>query len=181
MKRLFNILLCAALSLTLFACNDNVVEVNPDNSGTKPTDKGPVIGTYKFNGEERPLRSAIAQRGSYLYQFVFTEDPLEYNEETGRYRYNGDVIIEFQLVASMVNLQLDASRLYHNDQYWFYYDTPTYYFSPYYGGNFRSGDVFVDDFGDTMHVYLDVELANGMNFFLDYQGEFIEERVSYDE
>lgn len=164
MKKFLNYMFAAGLLFTLCACDKTEDNENPSDgtNNQQPTVDESIVGYYSFNGKELPFRAIYNEVGDNGYTFLFTEQ--EAGTPATTYLY-------FGLSRDLAETVQNVGQLWRGMGYVMVYETPEYYFSEYY--NDITGSALVEDFGDDYyHVMLDVNLANGMPFKLDYTGHF---------
>lgn len=122
------------------------------------------IGTYRFDGHEHGLYSALYREDDFAYHFLFSPFSQELGEELTTYFY-------FVLSKYFVGKNLDMAELWHNYDYWFIYEDPVSLYSHYRA--LQGGSALVTARGDgRFHVVLDIALADGTPLSVDYDGVF---------
>lgn len=152
--RCFKLFALAGCLLAFAGCD------NDDDDG-QPTPPAPDveetlgIGTYSFRGEPNKIVSGVAfLEGDYL-TCIFSPENLEEGK--------ADTYFMFSLHTYWEGQVVDASTLYHNDQYVFIYEDPIYYYSQY---KSVTGTLYMKrNSGDkSVTVKLNLRLYNGVRF-----------------
>ena len=114
----------------------------------------PSIGTYSFRGEANKIVTGVASvDGDYL-TCVLSPDKL--------FVCYSDTFFAFSLLLFWEGQVVDASTLYHNDQYVFIYEDPIYYYSQY---KKVTGTFYVQRNSETnVTVKLNLRLHDGVRF-----------------
>ena len=139
-----NLFALSGLLLAFVGCSDDNDSVTPGPG----VEEVPSIGTYSFRGVANNIVSGVASvDGDYLTYFVFSLHLY----------WEGQVV--------------DASSLYHNDQYVFIYEDPIYYYSQY---KKVTGTFYVQRNSETnVTVKLNLRLHDGVRFKADLTAELM--------
>lgn len=106
---------CIAIIMT--GCSKTPVNTTGTDTGNE--DNAP-LGTYLFDGKEYPIKSAVYVDDNR--QILIRISPLEMTEDQVTY-------IVLGINASLEGQEVDVDRMYHNDDYYFRYEDPLYYYS----------------------------------------------------
>lgn len=153
MKKLTNIAL-AFLLLGLFSCQ---------KGGEDPTVAEP-IGTYVFNGEECPVHS-VTYASNDVSIMIRISPLLKPIEDQTTYIVMG-------INTALEGETIDVGTAWNNDDYYFLYEDPVYYYSVY--RKLQSGTIRIERVGaskDTFDISVDVVLPDGTDFSFEYQGQ----------
>ncbi|WP_300728026.1 hypothetical protein [uncultured Bacteroides sp.] len=158
------ILLCMMCSaVALASCSDD-----DDPTNEVPEATVPAIGTYEFDNETyNILTGAYEDTGDY-YSFIFS--PLSPDKKISTY---ASIAIKKYWDGKEANVE----DIYHNDDYVFVYEDPVHYYSKY--RELQDGTMYIKhNGGNNFTVNIDVHLADGTPFFMEFTGEL---RTSSDE
>jgi hypothetical protein len=145
-----NLFVLSGLLSAFVGCSDNNDPVTP----RPDVEEVPSIGSYSFRGEMNKIVSGVASvDGDYL-TCVFSPEKMD-EEKT-------DTYFAFSLHLYWEGQVVDASTLYHNDQYVFIYEDPFYYYSQY---KKVTGTFYVQRNSETnVTVKLNLRLHDGVRF-----------------
>lgn len=153
MKKLINIIL-ASLILGLSSCQ----KTDEGQTSTEP------IGTYVFNGEECPVHSAIYASNDVSIMIRISPLPKAIEDQT--------TYIVMGINAALEGETINVGTAWNNDDYYFQYEDPVYYYSVY--RKLQSGTIRIERIGadkDTFDISVDVVLPDGTDFSFEYQGQ----------
>ena len=113
----FNLFALSGLLLAFVGCSDDNDSITPGPD----VEEMPSIGTYSFRGEANKIVTGVASvDGDYL-TCVLSPEKMDEGKTDTYFAFSLHLYWEGQVV--------DASTLYHNDQYVFIYEDPIYYYS----------------------------------------------------
>ena len=154
MKKLINIAVASLLLGCMFSCQ----KVDEEPTAAEP------IGTYVFKGKECPVHSAIyaSNNVSIMIRISPLLEPIE--DQT--------TYIVMGINTALEGETIDVETAWNNDDYYFRYEDPVYYYSVY--RKLQSGTIRIDRIGaskDTFDISVDVVLPDGTDFSFEYQGQ----------
>ncbi|MBE6218285.1 MAG: hypothetical protein E7124_09650 [Bacteroidales bacterium] len=153
MKKLINIAVASLLLGCMFSCQ---------KSDEEPTAAEP-IGTYVFKGEECPVHSAIYASNN-VSLMIRISPLLKPIEEQTTYAIIG-------INTALEGETIDVGNAWNNDDYYFRYEDPVYYYSVY--RKLQSGTIRIQRTGadkDIFDISVDVVLPDGTDFSFEYRG-----------
>ena len=145
-----NLFALSGLLLAFVGCSDDNDSVTPGPG----VEEVPSIGTYSFRGVANNIVSGVASvDGDYL-TCVLSPEKMEEGK--------ADTYFVFSLHLYWEGQVVDASSLYHNDQYVFICKDPIYYYSQY---KKVTGTFYVQRNSETnVTVKLNLRLHDGVRF-----------------
>ena len=152
--------------LLLAACGK---QADPGTPPESPAPETPAtypdpIGTYRFDGQEHGLYTALCSESDSHYFFVFSPFSRAEGEKLTTYFTVG-------LAKYFDGLSMEVERMAHNYDYYFIYEDPVCYYSQYRA--LSGGTMQVHRHGDSrFSVKIDIRLADGTPLSLDYTGDF---------
>lgn len=148
-----NLFVLSGLLLVGFAgCSDDK-DNDPVNPGLD-VEELPSIGTYSFRGEANKIVSGVASMDGDYFTCILSPEEMEGGKTNTYFMFSLHMYWEGQVV--------DASTLYHNDQYVFIYEDPFYYYSQY---KRVTGTFYVKRNNDkNVTVKLNLRLHDGVRF-----------------
>ena len=148
-----NLYVLSGLLLVGFAgCSDDK-DNDPVNSGPD-VEELPSIGTYSFRGEANRIVSGEATIDGGYFTCIFSPEKIQDGKTSTYFLFSLGMYWEGQVV--------DASTLYQNDQYFFIYEDPFYYYSQY---KRVTGTFYVKRNNDeNVTVKLNLRLHDGVRF-----------------
>lgn len=152
--------LCCLAALAAGGCDDNDEVPAEPQQPEIPVELPEPIGSYLFDGEEIDLLYGMAEESDTYYRFVFS--PLDGSTALTTW-------FSFALAKTFAGTEVDVSRIYHNDDYIFIYEDPVRFYSYY--RQLQGGTAYVAKEGVNYVVRLDIRLADGTPFALDFTGE----------
>ena len=125
---------------------------------------GEPIGTYVFDGEEFPVHTAVYASNdvSIMIRISPLLKPIE--DQT--------TYIVMGINTALEGETIDVGTAWNNDDYYFLYEDPVYYYSVY--RKLQSGTIRIERSGaskDTFDISVDVVLPDGTDFSFEYQGQ----------
>lgn len=122
------------------------------------------IGTYVFDGEEFPVHTAVYASNdvSIMIRISPLLKPIE--DQT--------TYIVMGINTALEGETIDVGTAWNNDDYYFLYEDPVYYYSVY--RKLQSGTVRIERSGaskETFDISVDVVLPDGTDFSFEYQGQ----------
>ena len=148
-----NLYVLSGLLLVGFAgCSDDK-DNDPVNPGPD-VEELPSIGTYLFRGEANRIVSGEATIDGGYFTCIFSPEKIQDGKTSTYFLFSLGMYWEGQVV--------DASTLYQNDQYFFIYEDPFYYYSQY---KRVTGTFYVKRNNDeNVTVKLNLRLHDGVRF-----------------
>lgn len=157
-RRFLSILLGLGLLAGAAACSDD--KQDPSPIVEDPVEKPEPIGMYRFDGQPYDLYYGSYAEDEYSYYFVFS--PLDGTRPLTTYALIG-------LKKGFEGQEMDATRIFHNDDYYFVFEDPVRLYSQY--RQLKSGTIYVKrNAQDDFTVRLDVLLYDGTPFAIDFSG-----------
>ena len=146
----FNLFALSGLLLAFVGCSDDNDSITPGPD----VEEMPSTGTYSFRGEANKIVTGVASvDGDYL-TCVLSPEKMDEGKTDTYFAFSLHLYWEGQVV--------DASTLYHNDQYVFIYEDPIYYYSQY---KKVTGTFYVQRNSETnVTVKLNLRLHDGVRF-----------------
>lgn len=160
MNKLYNLLMVAfMLIMTVSAC-EKPEPPHPD----EPTVEYPTVDyplcTYVYDGTEYPVHSVDVLSSDS--QILIRISPFKKDEKQTTYAVIG-------INASLEGMEIDVDTAWHNDDYYFIYETPLMYYSQF--RELRSGKIRISRSGVMYDILADVALADGKEFTFKYKGQ----------
>ena len=161
MNKLYNLLMAALMLVMTFSACEKPEPPHPD----EPTVEKPMVeaplGTYVYDGTEYPVHSVVELSSDS--QILIRISPFKKNEKQTTYAVIG-------INASLEGMEIDVDTAWHNDDYYFIYETPLMYYSQF--RELRSGKIKISHSGDVYYdILADVVLADGKEFTFKYKGQ----------
>lgn len=160
MSKLYNILVVALMLVMTFSACEKPETPQPD----EPTVENPTVeiplSTYIYDGREYPVFSVVELSSDS--QILIRISPFKKDEKQTTYAVIG-------INASLEDMEIDVSTAWHNDDYYFIYETPLMYYSQFRG--LRSGKIRISRLGTGYDILADVVLADGKGFTFKYKGQ----------
>ena len=155
MKKLCKLLMMAVmLIMTVSACE------KPEVPQTEEPIVEAPLSTYVYDGAEYPVHSVVELSSDS--QILIRISPFKENEKHTTYAVIG-------INASLEGMEIDVDTAWHNDDYYFIYETPLMYYSQF--RELRSGKIRISRSGAMYDILADVVLADGKEFTFRYKGQ----------
>ena len=146
----FNLFALSGLLLAFVGCSDDNDSVTPGPG----VEEVPSIGTYSFRGAANRIVSGEATIDGGYFTCIFSPEKIQDGKTSTYFLFSLGMYWEGQVV--------DASTLYQNDQYFFIYEDPFYYYSQY---KRVTGTFYVKRNNDeNVTVKLNLRLHDGVRF-----------------
>lgn len=127
-----------------------------------PARRTTPIGTYELDGASYEILTGRYESTETSWLVLFS--PLEPDAE----QHTTYVLIG--LAKELQGMQVDVRQFYHNDDYYFLYEDPVYYYSQFRA--LRDGTIFIRKNGpDNFTVRANVLLPDGKPFKIDFTGD----------
>ena len=160
MNKLYNLLMAALmLIMTVSACEKPEVPQPEEPTFENPAVKAP-LSTYVYDGTEYPVHSLVELSSDS--QILIRISPFKEDEKQTTYAVIG-------INASLEGMEIDVDTAWHNDDYYFIYETPLMYYSQF--RELRSGKIRISRSGVMYDILADVVLADGKEFTFKYKGQ----------
>lgn len=148
MKSVRYIAMLMMAALVVVGCSD---DDNDNNTPTVLPLEG-VYGTYTFGEEQVPVNSfQVTEQGWFMVKL----SPLEDATTAGTYAVIG-------VHPDLLGYELDVTTKYHQYDYMFIYEDPTYYHASY--RPLQSGTIKIDSKGSAVSIEVDVVTYDGQRF-----------------
>lgn len=133
-----------------------------DNNEPTPVNPAKVLGTYTFNDTNYEVLLARYAETETNYTFVFS--PLDRTTSVSTYASIG-------VKKYFDGTELNVLDVFHNDDYSFIYEDPIYFYSEY--RKPQGGTILVkrNGTGNNFTVKVDIVLADGKIFKIDFKGD----------
>jgi hypothetical protein len=118
------------------------------------------LGTYVYDETEYPVHSVVELSSDS--QILIRISPFKKNEKQTTYAVIG-------INASLEGMEIDVDTAWHNDDYYFIYETPLMYYSQF--RELRSGKIRISRSGAMYDILADVVLADGKEFTFKYKDQ----------
>lgn len=155
-------MLCKLLFVIAFVLSSVGCEKPQAPPADDPVEEAPEVfslGVYSYDGHEFPVKSiSCAADGSQVY---FKISPIADDGKQTTYAV-------FGVNASLEGVEVDVSRAWHNDDYYFIYEDPLMYYSQY--RKLTSGTIFIMRHGDQpedYEIFVDIVLPDGKKFHFE--------------
>jgi hypothetical protein len=160
MKQSINILLAAAIAfIAAVGCEKPETPVVDDPQVETPEQKE-ALGYFNYDGKDIPVYSISATADES--QIFFKISPIEDVDRQTTYAIVG-------INAALEGTEIDVADAWHNDDYYFIYETPLMYYSQF--RELRSGKIRISRSGAMYDILADVVLADGKEFTFKYKGQ----------
>lgn len=137
--------------MAFVACEKPETTVPPQE---EPTVAEPPICTYEYDGKEYPVYSVTYAEDET--QMLVKISPIKEEDKQTTYAVIG-------INSSLEGIEIDVSRAWHNDNYYFIYEDPVMYYSQY--RQLLSGTIMIRKTAAGVYeVMADVVLPDGKAF-----------------
>lgn len=152
--------ICASLllltALALGACS------NDPDPGPGPAERVQPIGTYELDGTSYEILTGKYESTETTWFVLFSPLAPEAEQHT--------TYVMIGLAKELQGMQVDVRKFYHNDDYYFLYEDPVYYYSQFRA--LQDGTIFFKKNGsDNFTIRANVVLPDGKPFSIDFTGD----------
>lgn len=138
------------------------VACSEDKDEPIPVNPAKVLGTYTFNDTNYEVLLAKYAENEDSYTFIFS--PLDGTTSVSTY-------VAIGVKKYFDGKEFNVVDVFHNDEYSFIYEDPIYFYSEY--RKLQGGTMYVkrNGAGDNFTIKVDVVLADGKVFKIDFKGD----------